>query len=155
MTETNLRTTVLHGWHAEHGGNHLFQVENTYQLRSISTGSSSGNRNYYGQNAATGAAISYYLAAEVNEDDISLRIEDVTGKTVRNLEPNTGKGLHRMIWNFRADSRRRGQQGQQQGRRRGGGFAAQLTTGTYTAVLKVGETEERQTFKVLPDPIIE
>lgn len=106
--------------------------------RSLDRGGS-GDRRFRGANPPTGVAVTYHLAAEVDEDDIELRIEDLRGKTLRKLEAPHEVGVHRTHWNLRRAST---------GRSRFGGSSS-ATPGTYVVVLEIeGQEPQRQEFEV-------
>lgn len=62
-----------------------------------------GDKNWTGENAPTGTAIEYYLAADVS-GAVEIQITDVvTGDVVRDLQGATTAGLNRVQWNLRAN----------------------------------------------------
>ena len=114
-----------------------------------------GDRKYLSPNPQSGAMIYYYLK-EASKDKISLSIEDRSGKTVRTLKPTKKAGLNRVIWDLRPTSTRKKQPGGRRGRRFGrfGRFRTPpVTSGSYTAVLKVGQEEFRKYFSVKSDAV--
>lgn len=124
---------------------HLFEVKDATLWQSVWRGGGAGDRTWHAPNPPSGAAISYLLREEVEEDEISLTILNEAGEKVRELEPQRTPGLHRASWSLR-------------GSRRGGGRARARPTfsgpGTYAAVLEVKGKEHRRTFEVRPDPIL-
>jgi photosystem II stability/assembly factor-like uncharacterized protein len=58
----------------------------------------SSHRVFNGQNPARGAAVDYVLGKKA--DKVSLVVRDVSGRTVRELQPSTDAGYHRIRWEF-------------------------------------------------------
>jgi photosystem II stability/assembly factor-like uncharacterized protein len=58
----------------------------------------SSHRVFNGQNPARGAMVDYVLAKKAEK--VSLVVKDVTGRTVRELQPSTDAGYHRLTWEF-------------------------------------------------------
>ena len=80
----------------------------------------SGHKRYTGENPPDGTAIHYVLAETAKE--ISLKVLDADGKTMRDLPVKKDAGLHRVVW----DLRRSGGSGQ---RSTGGAQTPQRGTG--------------------------
>lgn len=131
----------------------------------------SSHRVFNGQNPPRGAMIDYVLGKKA--DKVSLVVKDVTGRTVRELQPSTDAGYHRVSWEFDlvGGGRGPGGGGRSGGPRKGpnpggseapppslnplnrptgGRFAAE--PGEYRVVLTVDGTELAQTLTVAPDP---
>ena len=123
-----------------------------------------GQRRFTGQNPEDGAQIYYHLAEKAK--DVSLKIVDLQGNTVRELRADGDAGLHRVNW---ALNRGGGGRGQARGTRggqnarggaaaRAGGFrgrgrgGARVSADMYQVVLKVGDKEYRQSVAVERDP---
>ena len=69
----------------------------------VSSRSVTGDKNWTGENAATGASIHYYLRDDVS-GAVEIQITDVvTGDVVRDLQGTTTAGLNRVQWNLRAN----------------------------------------------------
>src|SRR5262249_2657736 len=86
----------------------------------------SGAREYYAENPQSGAHIYYALPQKVG--DLSLLVQDFTGKTVATLPVQNAPGLHRVSWNLvgtpaapQAATARTGQPGRRGGGARQGG----------------------------------
>jgi photosystem II stability/assembly factor-like uncharacterized protein len=111
MTANNLKAAA-----------HLYEPNTVVRWRSEpSRGSMYGNgsRLYAGENPPGGAQIYYTLTKKAEK--ASLKIVDIAGTTVRNLDAKTEPGLHRVTWDFG-----RGQRGGRGGPGGGaGGFAGQ------------------------------
>jgi len=76
----------------------------------------SSHRVFNGQNPPRGAMVDYVLAKKAEK--VSLVVKDVTGRTVRELQPKTDAGYHRVAWEF---DLARGPGGGGGGRGQGGG----------------------------------
>ena len=59
----------------------------------------SGTRRYVGDNPPSGAQIYYSLAQPA--DAITIKVTDLAGKTIRELESSSEAGLHRISWDLR------------------------------------------------------
>ncbi len=69
----------------------------------VSSRSVTGDKNWTGENTATGTSIHYYLGDDVS-GAVGIQITDVvTGDVVRDLEGTTTAGLNRVQWNLRAN----------------------------------------------------
>jgi photosystem II stability/assembly factor-like uncharacterized protein len=111
------------------------------------------NRRFVGENPARGAALYYSLPARAK--NVSLKVVDINGKTVRDLRIAADAGLHRIPWDL-AGNPPRGNPRQPRpggGRRFGGGPRGRpVPDGTYRIVLVVDDNEQSQTLKVEADP---
>jgi photosystem II stability/assembly factor-like uncharacterized protein len=64
-----------------------------------------GNKNFEGENAPAGTAISYYLKSAPS-GDVKITIRDLTGGSfVRNIDGTKNAGLNRLQWNLCSDLR--------------------------------------------------
>jgi len=95
--------TALQGLTAEvmNSDVHLFEPRDAVDWRGDVRQSRSvtGNKNWTGENAPPGTAISYYLAAPAR--GVTLQITDpLTGEVVRDLEGPGAAGLNRVQWNL-------------------------------------------------------
>jgi photosystem II stability/assembly factor-like uncharacterized protein len=104
----------------------------------------STNRRFVGTNPPDGAAIWYSLGK--NAEKVSLKVLDIDGKLVRELDASTQSGLHKIVWNLTRtpERRERGQQAQSEGR--------PVAPGTYLLVLSVDGKEYKQALRVEGDP---
>ncbi|MHC5026201.1 MAG: beta propeller repeat protein, partial [Planctomycetota bacterium] len=105
-------------------------------------------RRFIGKNPADGAEI--YYAVGANARSASLEILDSAGATLRTLDANTGKGLHRTVWDMRRQPPQQssGQQGNRRFRRSG----PRVEPGTYMARLTVDGSEYTASFTIAGDP---
>jgi photosystem II stability/assembly factor-like uncharacterized protein len=80
---------------------HLFEPNPAVRWRSepvrVST-NGSGSRRFIGENPPRGAQVYYALAKKA--DKVSLKVVDIAGKTVRELQGKTEPGLHRVAWDL-------------------------------------------------------
>jgi hypothetical protein len=58
-----------------------------------------GNRAFVGDNGDAGASIVYSLGQRAR--GVSLKVTDQAGETIREFEPQTEPGLHRIVWDLR------------------------------------------------------
>src|SRR6185295_14683900 len=58
-----------------------------------------GNRRFIGDNGDSGAAIVYALGKRARS--VKLEVTDPAGEVIRELEPQTEPGLHRIVWDLR------------------------------------------------------
>jgi hypothetical protein len=128
---------------------HLFEPRDAVQWKTdrLRQRSVTGEKNWVGDSAPDGTAISYWLADD--SDDVTIRIEDVvSGETFRTLEAAGEAGLNRVQWNLRGEP-----QGNNGGG--GGGFGgnqgAEAAPGVYRVVLEVDGREHTTTVRVLED----
>jgi hypothetical protein len=133
-----------------------------------------GNKNFEGENAPAGTAISYYLKSAPS-GDVKITIRDLTGGSfVRNIDGTKNAGLNRLQWNLCSDLRpvQAGQGGGFGGGGGGGNPCAQgglgggggggggqggarvgtlAGPGAYLVTLTVGGKEYTRTVTVLED----
>ena len=136
---------------------HLYKPNTAIQWRSRPGGGAGTARKFVGQNPPQGAHIFYSLNGGAR--DVSLKITDLAGKTLRELEASSDSGLHRVAWDMRRPAPQR-RAGAQRGRRGGGGGGRRfggrrgpaVAPGTYRAVLTVDEKEFVQELVVAADP---
>jgi hypothetical protein len=84
-----------------------------------------GSRRFFGTNPPSGAPIFYHLTSKA--DKITLKVVDIAGKTLTDLETKTTPGLHRIDWNFRA---------------------ANAALGQYRVILNIDGQEHAQTLRL-------
>ena len=58
-----------------------------------------GQRNFIGENAPRGAAITYYLKSAAS-GDVKISIADVNGRVIRTLDGPKTAGINRVMWNL-------------------------------------------------------
>jgi len=128
---------------------HLFQPREAVLWRTdrLRQRSVTGDKNWLGESAPDGTAITYWLADD--SDDVTVTIEDlVTGSTFRTLEATGAAGLNRVQWNLRGEGTGGGGGG-------GGGFGGnqgpQAAPGIYRVVLEVDGRAYTSTVRVLED----
>jgi photosystem II stability/assembly factor-like uncharacterized protein len=111
-----------------------------------------GNKNWRGDSAAPGTAISYYLGS-VPSGEMTLTVENLaSGDVFRDLEPTTVRGLNRVQWDMRGNPPPR-QEGQ------GGGFGGGrfgnrgplAEAGVYRVTLTVDGQDFTRLVKVVED----
>ena len=112
---------------------------------------SSGTRRFVGTNADSNAEIFYYIGEET--DSVTLKIHDLKGDLIRELEAGAEVGLNKVDWDLRRQARQqtRRQGRGQRGGRRGGGVA----TGKYLVTLETANgTVRKQILEIQQDPTV-
>ncbi len=109
---------------------HLFRPETAVRWRPLPDHGGT-NRRFVGQNPPPGAQIYYSLTKK--PENISLKILDYTGKTVRELKAETAPGLHRVAWDLALAPARRGGPGAAGGRGGRGGRTGEAAPGNRPA----------------------
>ena len=142
---------------------HLFEPRPTYRFHNITSPQAMPNDPSDGENPPYGASINYWLGSEIN-GDVSLRIENAQGETVRTLEGTTDGGINRVWWDLRSEPsveiKLRTKPiygewvdlGDERWRSGGGEITVLEPPGTYTVVLDVDGQEQRQALEVRKDP---
>ncbi|GAB5405971.1 MAG: hypothetical protein Aurels2KO_42020 [Aureliella sp.] len=96
------------------------------------------NRRFVGQNPTSGATFWYSIAAKAKS--VKLRVEDIEGKKVAELNGQVEAGLHRLVWNL--------QRAAAQGRR-----ASLVSNGSYRVTLVVdGKDIQSRVVDIVRDP---
>ena len=117
-------------------------------------GVSGGARRYTGQNPANQTEIFYSLAK--NAKDVKLTIQDQAGVILRTLEADGSKGLHRVTWDLRQDTRKQpSEQMSNSNRQRTSahyGRGRSTAPGKYWVHLSADGTAHAQEFEILTDP---
>ncbi len=125
---------------------HLYEPNDVIVWRGKHRRGISGPRNFIGDNPSNRAQIFYSLGNDTKS--VKLEIQDLEGKTIRTLEADSAKGLHRVTWDLRAASN----DDDGANRRRRFGRSRTVATGTYRVVLTVdGEVMTRK-LSVERDP---
>jgi photosystem II stability/assembly factor-like uncharacterized protein len=138
--------------------NHVFAVRPAvaFLTDTQKTVSVESAKHFRGQNPERGTAITYYLKAAAPAD-VTITINDVTGRTIRTLEGPKEAGLHRVQWNLASGPPPGARGGQAAGGRGGGGRGGgrggpPVAAGTYLVKVMVGEKMiGQQTVTVEPD----
>lgn len=116
-----------------------------------------------GENPPYGASINYWLGS-VPSDEVTLRIENGAGETIRTLEGTEARGINRVWWDLESEPSTAITMrtkplfadwvdlGDDRSRRAGDRITILEPPGTYAVVLEVGGQEYRQPLEVLKDP---
>jgi hypothetical protein len=120
----------------------LYQPQPAIQWRSRPGRGSSGTRRFVGETPSSGATVYYSLAEDANQ--ASLRISDIEGNVVRELDADSKAGFHRINWNLRAERQERSGRRSRRGR--------VVSPGKYLLTLTVGDQEQTAVLSVLEDP---
>jgi photosystem II stability/assembly factor-like uncharacterized protein len=130
---------------------HLFAPQSAYYWRSEPNKGSpfgNGSRRFYGENPPRGAVLYYSLSRKA--DKLSLKVVDLTGKTIRDLQAKADPGLHKVVWDLRAAAGQAPPKGPP-------GFAPPgppAGPGTYRVVLTVDGVDHGQMVRVERDPVL-
>ena len=81
---------------------HLFDMRPGTQFIPNENGWFLGGRSYRAENPEPGVYVHYYLR-EAAGDDVDIRIRDAAGTVVRELTGPTDTGIHRVVWDLRAE----------------------------------------------------
>ena len=143
---------------------HLFQPRDAYRFRPVTESMLQLNDPTAGQDPEYGASINYWLAAQA-EGDVSIRISDGSGTTVRTLEGKKELGINRAWWDLKGEPSTQIKLrtkplyadwvdlGKERIREVSNGRVTVLAPpGTYTVTLVVGGREYEQELNVLKDP---
>ncbi|MFC2169545.1 sialidase [Acidobacteriota bacterium] len=146
---------------------HFFTPRPAYRFLSVSSYQSASNDLVVGQNPDYGAAINYYLGS-VPSGDVTIRIQDEEGDTIRTLKGTKKIGINRVMWDLRHKTLRAaklrtppvgehfvpyGPEGWRPLIQYGGRLIQILAPpGTYTAKLSVNGKELEQKILVKKDP---
>jgi photosystem II stability/assembly factor-like uncharacterized protein len=107
-----------------------------------------GQRQFVGENAPRGTAISYYLKS-APASDVKITIADSAGRAVRTLDGTKNPGINRVQWNLAPTPQPQDQGGGGRGGRGGGG--GPVAPGTYVVTLDVGGRKLTRSVWVLED----
>ena len=142
---------------------HLFEPRPTYRLHNITSPQAMPNDPSDGENPPYGASINYWLGSDGN-GDVSIRIENDRGETVRTIDGTTHEGINRVWWDLRsepsAEIKLRTKPiygewldlGDERWRSGGGEITVLEPPGAYTVVLDLDGREQQQQLQVLKDP---
>ncbi|HJO38421.1 MAG: hypothetical protein QGF21_04665 [Vicinamibacterales bacterium] len=145
------------------GDAHLFEPRAAYRFHNITSPQAMPNDPSDGENPPYGASINYWLGSGDN-GEVSLKIENAQGETVRTLDATTQEGINRVWWDLRSEPSVQiklrtkpiyGEWvdlGDERWRSGGGEIAVLEPPGTYTVVLDVDGQEQRQSLEVRKDP---
>jgi photosystem II stability/assembly factor-like uncharacterized protein len=151
---------------------HLFTPRPAYRFRAV-IGPANHSANHaddpaVGQNPPYGASLNYYLASAPS-GDVTLRIKDASGQTVRSLQGTKNVGVNRVWWELRFDETSEfvrlrtsptyspevglGPEGfRTQPLSEGGRLRPLVPPGEYTVELAVGPSTFSQPLTVKKDP---
>ncbi len=139
---------------------HLFTVSDATKIRYNRVGGHTGDMIYRGENPDRGVLIDYYLKNEVSPDQLSISILSSNGFLIRTLEVDTTSGIHRIIWDFRADdlpspASNPNQANNAMRRWRSRGLSGpEVQPGSFKIVLDYKGNKSTHVFNVLEDPRI-
>jgi hypothetical protein len=126
---------------------HLFAPPSTVIWAPGLTRRFSGHKRFLGENPGNGAGVYYSLAEKA--DDVSLKVVDRMGNTVRELRVRNEPGLHQATWDVRYAPERSEENRSRTGQRPEGRRA---DPGIYRIVLSINGKEFGQDLTVEADP---
>lgn len=123
---------------------YLYQPNSAIHWRPEPQRGGDGARQFHGENPAGGAQVYYSLKEPARQ--ISLKITDPAGETIRELEADGKPGLHHVTWDLRRtpEESQRGRRGPRRGRL--------VPSGKYVVELTVDRQTLRQDLTVETDP---
>jgi photosystem II stability/assembly factor-like uncharacterized protein len=142
---------------------HLFKPRDAYRFQQRTQPMSMPNDMTAGENPDPGASINYWLGS-VPRGNVSIRIADAAGTTVRTLQGSRERGINRVMWNLQdtpsmpirlrttplyADWVDLGPNRVRSG---GNGISLLQPPGIYTVTLEVDGRTSSQPLRVLKDP---
>ncbi len=145
-------------------GAHLFAPRQAYRFRRITSPMAMFDDWSDGDNPPYGASVNYWLAQEP-EGDVTLRIADASGETIRTLEGTKHSGINRVWWDLEVEPSKRielrtkplyaewvdlGDE-RVRGAPRGRIYVV-APPGSYTVTLEVAGQEYTQQLQLLKDP---
>ena len=132
---------------------HLFDIRQATQFIPNENGWFMGGRDFRAPNPEFGAYVNYYLKSAV-KDDVKITISDAAGKVIRELPGPKEAGLHRVVWDLRAEP---------SGAAASGLAGALVLTnlgpfvlpGNYQVKVSAAGQEQTKTVRVAGDPLIQ
>ena len=132
---------------------HVFEIAPAVQFNPNENGWFLGGRSFRAPSRAPGAFVNYHLRSEAKED-VAIAISDASGTVVRRLTGPKTAGLHRVVWDLRAEPL---------GPATTGLAGAYVLTnlgpfvvpGEYKVQVTIDGRTETKTATVRPDPLIE
>ena len=112
-----------------------------------------GGRSYRAENPELGTNVSYYLREPVG-DDIEITIRDAAGMVVRELTGPKDAGIHRVVWDLRAEPSGPPATGLA-GALNLTDLGPFVVPGEYSVQLSAEGQDHAKTVRVLGDPLVE
>ncbi|MEE4279425.1 MAG: hypothetical protein V2I82_13235 [Halieaceae bacterium] len=158
---------------------HLFDPKDAFRLRPVSSVMQFFKEASFGDDPPAGTSLHYWMSEEMADemaaameegdgnkaDSLSLVIRNEAGETVRTIEHEGKPGLNRVWWDFKEDPttdlvlRTRPIYADWFPMKDDGTrdspvkpLSLMASPGVYTVTLKLGDTEQTQSFEVLKDP---
>ncbi|MDE0260040.1 MAG: hypothetical protein OXR82_16845 [Gammaproteobacteria bacterium] len=134
-------------------GSHLFDMRPGTQFIPNENGWFLGGRSYRAENPEAGTNVHYYLSDSL-DDDVEITVRDAAGTVVRELTGPKDAGIHRVVWDLRAEPSGPPATGL--------AGALNLTDlgpfvlpGEYSVRLSAGGQDHTKTVRVVGDPLVE
>ena len=132
---------------------HLFDMRPGTQFIPNENGWFLGGRSYRAENPELGTNVSYYLREPVG-DDIEITIRDAAGMVVRELTGPKDAGIHRVVWDLRAEPSGPPATGLA-GALNLTDLGPFVVPGEYSVQLSAEGQDHAKTVRVLGDPLVE
>ncbi len=142
---------------------HLFAPRPAYRFHNRTSPMTSAADPTTGENPPYGASINYWLREE-EAGEVTIRIANAAGDTLRTMSGSGAPGINRIWWNLRGAERGQirlrtkalyadwAQLGAEGWRSGGNGITILQPPGTYTVALEVGGRTYEQQVEILKDP---
>jgi hypothetical protein len=132
---------------------HVFTIAPAVQFNPNENGWFLGGRSFRAPNRAFGAFVNYHLRSEAKEE-AAIEISDAAGTVVRRLKGPKTAGLHRVVWDLRAEPVAAATRGL------AGAFVLTnlgpfVIPGEYTVQVTIDGRVDTKTVTVRPDPLVE
>ncbi len=131
---------------------HVFSMRGARQIRRESVTGHKGDMVFRGENPPAGAIVDYWLRRHRSADDVQLIVTGPDGGLVRELEPDTARGVNRVVWDLRHEPLASAAPDDAPEWRQQADDGPLVVPATYTVRLSVGDTTLEQTVEVEEDP---
>nr|MDP2498551.1 hypothetical protein [Candidatus Palauibacterales bacterium] len=131
---------------------HVFSIRRARQIRRADVTGHKGDMVFRGENPPVGAIVDYWLGEATGADDVRLEVMDSGGDVVRELEPDTARGVNRVVWDLRHEPLASAAPEDAPEWQQEGDDGPLVVPGTYTVRLTVDGSAHEQTVEVREDP---
>lgn len=131
---------------------HLFSMRRARQIRRKEDTGHKGDMVFRGENPPVGAVVDYWLGADRPDDEVELTVLGPDGEAVRELEPETGRGVNRVVWDLRHEPLASAAPDDAPAWQREGDDGPLVVPGEYTVRLTVDGADHERSVRVEEDP---
>ena len=131
---------------------HVFSIREASQIRRADVTGHKGDMVFRGENPPVGAIVDYWLDETRGAGDVRLTVLGPDGGVVRELEPDTARGVNRVVWDLRHEPLTSAAPDDAPAWQREGDDGPLVVPGTYTVRLTVDGQRHEQTVEVVEDP---